>query len=50
MGKTATEMANIMTISESTVVFHTENAKKKLEAKTLPHAVAKALSLGLIGH
>jgi methyl-accepting chemotaxis protein len=50
LGKTATEMAYIMTRSESTVVFHTENAKKKLEAKTLPHAVAKALNLGLIGH
>ena len=50
LGKTATEMAYIMTRSESVVVFHTENAKKKLGAKTLPHAVAKALSLGLIGH
>lgn len=47
-GKTAWEISKILVISEATVIFHTENAKKKLEAKTLPQAIAYAISHRLI--
>lgn len=47
-GKTAWEISQILKISEATVSFHIENAKKKLDAKTLPQAVAIGISLGII--
>jgi DNA-binding CsgD family transcriptional regulator len=47
-GKTAKEIAVILDVSERTAIAHTENAKKKLQAKTLAHAVAMAVSIGLI--
>lgn len=47
-GKTAWEVAQILSISESTVIFHIENAKKKLTAVTVTHAVALAVGRGLI--
>lgn len=47
-GKTAWEISQILAISEATIIFHTENAKRKMEAKTLPQAVARAIALGLI--
>ena len=47
-GKTAWEIGQILKLAETTVVFYSENAKKKLEAKTMPQAVARAISLGLI--
>lgn len=47
-GKTAWEIAQILAISESTVIFHIENAKKKLSAVTISHAVALAVALKLI--
>jgi DNA-binding CsgD family transcriptional regulator len=47
-GKTAWEISTILHISERTVVAHTENAKRKLGAKTLPQAVALALFQGAI--
>lgn len=48
LGKTAWEISSILRITERTVIAHTENAKKKLGAKTLPQAVARAVSLGLV--
>ena len=48
MGKTMSEIAYILTLSESTVSFHIENAKKKLDAKTLAQATGKAITLGLV--
>lgn len=47
-GKTAWEVAQILAISESTVTFHIENAKKKLAAVTVTHAVALSVSKGWI--
>lgn len=47
-GKTAWEISCILNIAERTVVAHVENAKKRLGAKTLPQAVARALSLGMM--
>lgn len=47
-GKTAWEISQILAISEATIIFHTENAKKKVAAKTLPQAVARAIALRLI--
>lgn len=47
-GKTTWEISEILRISEPTVVFHCENAKKKLGAFSRSYAVAKALSLGLL--
>lgn len=47
-GKTAWETSQILSIAEATVIFHLENAKKKLNAKTLPQAVALAVGSGMI--
>lgn len=47
-GKTAVQISEILSISEHTTIFHIENAKHKLESKTLPQAVARAVSYGLI--
>jgi len=47
-GKTTSEIAAIMPISERTVVFHLSNARRKLGATNSRHAISKALSLGLI--
>ncbi len=43
MGKTMWEIARILSISERTVQFHMDNAKTKLGANTVPHAVAIAV-------
>lgn len=42
-GKTAWETSVILGIAETTIIFHIENAKKKLGASTTTHAVAIAL-------
>ncbi len=42
-GKTAWETSVILGISEASVVFHIENAKKKLRASTTTQAVAIAI-------
>jgi len=42
-GKTAWETSVILGIAETTVIFHIENAKKKLGANTTTHAVAIAI-------
>jgi DNA-binding CsgD family transcriptional regulator len=47
-GKTAWEVSELLNIAESTVVFHVENAKRKLGVFSRSYAVAKAISLGLI--
>ncbi len=47
-GKSTWDIAEILSISRRTVVFHIENAKRKLNAVTLPQAVASALYNKLI--
>lgn len=47
-GKTAWEIANIVRVSERTVVFHLQNAARKMGVATRQHAVARALSMNLI--
>jgi DNA-binding CsgD family transcriptional regulator len=47
-GKTAWEVGAIMGISERTVVFHIQNAMRKLECATKHQAALKAVRLGLI--
>ena len=47
-GKTAHAIADILFISESTVVFHLKSAIQKLNVSNRSHAVAKATLLGLI--
>jgi LuxR family transcriptional regulator, activator of conjugal transfer of Ti plasmids len=48
-GKSALDTAEIISISRRTVVFHTENAKRKLGVATMQQAVAKGLMYDLIG-
>jgi LuxR family transcriptional regulator, activator of conjugal transfer of Ti plasmids len=47
-GKSTWDIADILNISRRTVVFHIENAKRKLRAVSLPQAVATALYHKLI--
>ena len=47
-GKGSWDIGEILGISRRTVVFHLENAKRKLDAVTLPQAVAAALQHALI--
>lgn len=47
-GKTAWEIGQILHLAETTVVYYCENAKKRLESKTMPQAVARAIAFGLI--
>ena len=47
-GKTAAEIGRTLEISERTVTFHLTNARKKLGTASSPHAVVRAVSLGLI--
>ena len=47
-GKTKSDIAQILQVSESCVKRHCESVAKKLETDTLAHAVAKAIGLGLI--
>jgi LuxR family transcriptional regulator, activator of conjugal transfer of Ti plasmids len=47
-GKSTWDIGEILSISRRTVVFHLENAKRKLSAVTLPQAVATALYHRLI--
>lgn len=48
LGKTMWDISEILGISRRTVVFHLENARYKLNAVTLPQAVAIALARRLI--
>jgi LuxR family transcriptional regulator, activator of conjugal transfer of Ti plasmids len=47
-GKSALDTAEIMSVSRRTVVFHTENAKRKLGVATVQQAVAKGLMYDII--
>ena len=47
-GKTAAEIAILLSISESTVRFHFKNASAKLDTVNTTHAVALAIAHGLI--
>lgn len=47
-GKTAWECAHILSISESTVIFHIENAKRKLGANNITQAVYLAVRSGIL--
>jgi len=47
-GKTAWEIGTILSIGETTVVYHIENAKKKMGAASRAEAVVKAIYKGLI--
>lgn len=47
-GKTAWEIAQIMTISVRTVEWYAEEARDKLDVSSTRQAVAVALSTGLI--
>ncbi len=42
------DIAELMGISQRTVVAHIENMKRKLRARTAPHLVARAFAQGLI--
>ena len=48
IGKTASEVAEIMEITERTVTFHLERAREKLSAQSKTHACVKALQNRLI--
>jgi DNA-binding NarL/FixJ family response regulator len=48
-GKTSSEIATILGLSERTVNFHCERAMKRLGVANRTHAVAKAVAEGLIG-
>jgi DNA-binding CsgD family transcriptional regulator len=47
-GKTAAEIGKSLAIAERTVTFHLTNARRKLGTASSPHAVVRAVSLGLI--
>jgi LuxR family transcriptional activator of conjugal transfer of Ti plasmids len=47
-GKTAAETALILGISESAVTWHLKEARAKLNANNLPHAVRLAMEQGLV--
>jgi DNA-binding CsgD family transcriptional regulator len=47
-GKTTWEIANIIHIAERTVVFHIQNATRKMGVTTRQHAVARAVSMGIV--
>jgi len=47
-GKTAWEISEIVSVAESTVVFHLKNSMQKLGVYTKYHAVVKAIMSGLI--
>lgn len=48
LGKSDWDISQCLNISERTVKFHLENARHKLGVMNTTHAVAKALTLGLI--
>ena len=49
-GKTTWEISVILRISERTVIYYIENAKVKLGVHSRPHAVVKAVMMGLIDY
>ena len=49
-GKTAEDIARILSLSQSTVNFHLRNAMAKLDAPNKTAAVVRAIYLGLLHH
>lgn len=47
-GKTAWEIGNIIRVAERTVNFHLQNAAHKLGVTSRQHAVARAISMGIV--
>ncbi|WP_084798278.1 helix-turn-helix transcriptional regulator [Pleomorphomonas koreensis] len=47
-GKTVCDSADILGLSDRTVKFYLENVRHKLNCLNTTHAVARAISLGLI--
>jgi DNA-binding CsgD family transcriptional regulator len=47
-GKSSWETAEILGVSDGTVVFHLRNVMAKLGVRTKHHAVARALSMGIL--
>ena len=47
-GKTSSDTALILHISEATVVYHLQNAVRKLGASNRLHAVVKAIAMGIL--
>jgi LuxR family transcriptional regulator, quorum-sensing system regulator CviR len=47
-GKTEREIATILCVSSSTVAHHVEHILEKLKARNRPHAVYKAIELGIL--
>lgn len=48
VGKSTWDISQILHLSEASVVFHIENAKRKLGVTNRTHAVVKAMMVGLI--
>ena len=48
LGKSSWEISEILSISEATVNFHMQNAMRKLEVYSRPHAIVKAVMMGII--
>jgi len=48
VGKTSWEISKILSVSESTVIFHLKNAIKKMGVSNRPQAVARAVALAKI--
>ena len=48
MGKTSQQISQLLGVTPRTVHLHLENCRRKLGAENTPHAVAKAIRLGLI--
>jgi DNA-binding CsgD family transcriptional regulator len=47
-GKTSGEIADILNLSERTVNFHFQNISQKMGVSTRQHAIARAISMGLV--
>lgn len=47
-GKNSWEISEILNVSEATVAFHMRNAMRKLEVYSRPHAIVKAVMMGII--
>jgi DNA-binding CsgD family transcriptional regulator len=48
VGMTYADIASVLSISRNTVIFHIQNAKRKLGVKSINHAVAKAIQASII--
>jgi LuxR family transcriptional regulator, quorum-sensing system regulator BjaR1 len=47
-GKTSPEISDLLSVTEDTVKTHIKNACRKLSASNKTHAIALALTMGLI--